>query len=240
MKSTEKKINKLADDIISAINLKNEEKKMTELKMVENMVVGARDAKLSIGSLKKAKPAVEAVAEVKGVKGVEAKPAVKADKEKGIKAQKAVKAVAEVKAVKAVEAAPAKPSVQQVHLDSVSKEVRDEVRARMANQGFTDKFDGQDIEHNGLFRLTYEAETDKPIRAAFKACKAKKGYNAAGLKIQEDAKKAEAKAKKEQEKKEADAAKTKEAGGEEKSKEEPKEESEEDGAWPGSFEEDEK
>lgn len=220
---------------LKIVNQKNEEKKMTEkLEMTEGFVVGARDAKLSIGSLKKAKPAQEAVEAVKGVKGVEAVEAVKANKKEGIEAVKAVKAVEEVKAVKAVEAAPAKLPVQQVHLDSNSEEIMREVRARMADQGFADKFEGQIIEHNGMFRLTFEAETDKPIRAAFKACKAKTGYNEAGLKTLADAAKADAKAKKEAEKKAADAEEKDAPKDEPKTKdEEPKEE----GEWPGSFEE---
>jgi len=228
-KITDIKISNLADNIINAVNQKNEEKIMTELKMTEGFVVGARDARLVIGNNRKAKPAVEAV---KAVKGVEAVEAVKADKEKGIKA---VKAVAEVKAVKAVEAQPAKPAEQEVHLDSTTKEVAQEVRARMADQGFEDKFDGQLVEtKDGRFRLTFVAETDKPIRDAFKAVKKADGYNKAGLDAAKEEKKAAAKAKKAEEKAKADAAKEKE-----KPKETPKSEPEDDNsgddedAWPG-------
>lgn len=163
------------------------------LPMTENFVVGSRDAKLQMGTLRKAKPAVEAV---------EGVPAVKEKKDDDGNIIQEAKP-----AVKAVAAKPAQPQEQEVHLDSVSEEVMREVRARMADQGFADKYEGQIIMAGAHFRLTYTAEDAKIIRAAFKNVKAKDRYNAPGLKILADQKKAEEAAKKAEEKAKADAAK---------------------------------
>lgn len=158
-----------------------------KMEMKENFVIGTRDARLAIGSLKKATEAVEAVEAVKGVKE-------KKDKDGNV-TQEAVTAV------KAVPAKPATKAVQTVFLIATSEEIANEIIARMADQGFTDANEGQaEVLENGEFRLRYTAGTDKPIRAAFKKCKAKDAYNAPGLALlKEEAKKkaAEEKAKKE-------------------------------------------
>ncbi len=202
--------------ISEILTTKNEEKEnMAKLK--KGFVVGARDARLQMGNLRKAKEAVPAVKAVKAVPE-------KKDKDGNI-TQEAVAAV------KAVPAKKAQPQVQQVHLDCVSEEVMHEVRARMADQGFEDKFDGQVIMSGNRFRLTFEAETAQPIRAAFKAVKAADGYNKEGMDKIKEQKKADAKAKKEAEKAEKEKAeKDKKAEKKEKFSE-PKDEG--DDGWPG-------
>jgi len=215
-------------------------------KMKKNFVIKMNDAKLKMGSLKKAKDAQPEVKEVKAVKGVKAQPAVKAVKEvkdddgkvitEAVKAQPAVKEVKAVKGVKGKPAVPAQPQEQTVYLISKDKEILGEVMARMADQGFTPELDGQMLEVDGLFRLTYKAITDRVIRDAFKVCKAKDGYNADGLAIIEAEKKKEAKAKKEAEakaKKEQEAKDAVKAGNKmnAKGQKEKAEKSEEDG-WP--------
>lgn len=195
-------------------NMANKEK----LELKKGFVVGARDAKLQMGNLRKAKEAVPAVKAVKAV-------LEKKDKDGNI-TQEAVAAV------KAVPAKEAQPQIQQVHLDCVSEEVMQEVRARMADQGFEDKFDGQIIMADNRFRLTFEAEAAQPIRAAFKAVKAADGYNKEGMDKIKEQNKADAKVKKDAEK--AEKAKEEKAKEKEAPKEEKKDESADEGdGWPG-------
>lgn len=209
----------IVDGIKKVVNQKPSkgERKMTNDKltyeMIENFVIGASDARFSTGSLKKAKPAVEAVEGVEAVEAVEAVKAVKAikaNKTKGIEAApaiKAVKAVAGVKGVKAVEAQPATEAVQTVYYRAKTEEIAQQVWARMKDQGYEDAFGGQIIEEKGLFNLTYKAPTIAELRAAFKKCKAKDGYNAPGLKALAEKAKADKAAKKAEEKAKKDAEK---------------------------------
>lgn len=155
--------------------------------MKENFVIGSRDARLQIGSLKKASPAREAV---------EAVSAIKEEKdEDGNITQEAVAAV------KAIPAKPATLAVQKVFLIARTDEIADEVVARMADHGFLPA-EGSVREYvdGDCPRLTYTDETDKPIRAAFKVCKSKDGYNAPGLALAKEKAKEEEKARKAAEK----------------------------------------
>lgn len=205
--------------------------KNEESKMKENFVIGSRDARLAIGSLKKAKSAEEATQPTPGVKAV---AEVKDDD--GVVTQEAVD---KVKAIAGSPATPATLAVQKVFLIGNTDEIMDEVQARMTDQGFEPENDGQREYVQDCPRLTYTAENDKIIRAAFKKCKSKDGYNAPGLKIIADAKKVE-------DKKEADAKKeaakeTKEATPEKKEtkkkvskkKKEAEPKKEETDGWPG-------
>lgn len=171
--------------------------------MLKNFVIGSRDAGLVIGSLAKAKEAKPAVKEVKGVKEVIAIAAVpeKKDPKTGKVIQKKVKAVKGVKGVKAAPAIPAQPAFPEgrtVILKCKTEGIAQEIIARMADQGYVNAGEVKHIEP-GTFDLTYKAESDKPIRAAFKKCKSKDGYNQPGLDALAGSKKAEAKVKKDAE-----------------------------------------
>lgn len=243
-KCMDKKAQKVAKKATINKTHKTKENTMGNAKvaeMIKNFVVGVSDARLVIGNLKKAKPAAEAVAAVEGVKAVEATKAVKANKKEGIEAVKAVAAVTGVKAVAAVEAKEATKNVQTVHLDCATVEIFEQVRARMADQGFSDNFEGQNIKNGDRFRLSYNAENDKIIRAAFKKCKSTDGYNADGLAAAKEAKKADAKAAKAEAKAKKDAEAEAKAGdeksGDDAKDEDDKEESddetpESDDEWP--------
>ena len=221
MKKTTKKTLAKASNKITTI------KKVKEIKkMKENFVIGSRDARLVSGlfkEAKKAKPAVEAVEAVKAVKEVKAVP----EKIVNDKVQKAVAAVALVKAIKAVKAQPAVPAIPanySMKIGCNSKAVATELIARMADQKIEQKVDTKITEDNGTFLVVFIAISDKVIRAAFKNCKAKDGYNAPGLAI------LTAKAKKEAEKAAKEATKEKK---EEKKESTPKKKKEDDGAdWP--------
>lgn len=168
--------------------------------MLKNFVIGSRDAGLVIGSLakaKEAKPAVKAVKEIKEVIAIAAVPEKK-DPKTGKVIQKKVKAVKGVKGVKAAPAIPAQPATPEVRtviLKCRTEGIAQEVIARMADQGYEMEGEVKYI-GPGTFDLTYKAESDKPIRAAFKKCKSKDGYNKPGLAALAAAKKAEVKAKK--------------------------------------------
>ncbi len=182
------------------------------MKLKENFVIGSSDARFSTGPLKKAKAAVKAVKAVEAVEAVEAVKAVKANKKEGIEAVKAVKAVKGVKGVKGVEATPATPQVQTAYFRGKTKEICEEILARCADQGYTDALNGQILEDDkGSFYVTFKAEQISTLRAMFKKCKAKDGYNAPGLKAQADAAKAEKAAKAKKAKAEKAAEKEKEA-----------------------------
>lgn len=174
-------------------------------KMIKNFVVGSRDATLTIGSLIKAKAAIPAVKEVKEVKEVIAIAPVpeKKNPKTGKVIQKKVKGVKGVKGVKASPAIPAQsatPEIRTVILKCKTQEIAEEIIARMADQGHKLMEEIKHIEP-GTFDLFYTAESDKPIRAAFKKCKNKDGYNKAGLDILNKTKRAQAKAKKNAEEK---------------------------------------
>lgn len=156
-----------------------ENKSMDKPKMTPNFIINSGDARLLRGTLRKAKDATPAVAAV----------AEKKDKDGNI-TQKAVAAVA------------AKPAVAQSYkmiIGCNTEEIAKELIARMADQGLAEANNGQVIKDGDQFTTCYVAESDKIIRAAFKKSKSKDGYNAAGLKIITDQKKAEEKAKKEAE-----------------------------------------
>lgn len=172
-------------------------------KMIENFVIGSRDATLTIGSLSKAKEAKPAIKAVKAVKEIIAIAPVpeKKDPKTGKVIQKKVKEIKGIKGVEAspaIPAQPAKPEIRTVVLKCRTEEVAQEIIARMADQGHELVGEMKHIDP-GTFDLTYKAESDKPIRAAFKKCKAKDGYNKAGLDILSKKKKAAAKAKKDAE-----------------------------------------
>lgn len=153
------------------------EKKMS---MTPNFVINPGDARLLRGTNRKAKDAVPAQAAVKEAK----------DKDGNV-------------TTKGRPAVPAKPAVKQSYrmvIGCNTEEIAKELVARMADQGFAEENDGQVIkEKDGQFTTVYVAETDKIIRAAFKKAKSKDGYNAPGLKVIADKKKADAKAKREAE-----------------------------------------
>ena len=201
---------------------------MTEAKdhkyeMKENFLIDRQDARLQMGPLKKAKaaePAVEAKKAVKDEEGNVVEPAVKAK-----------------------EAVEATPAVQTVYLLAKSEEVANEVMARMEDMGFLPENDGQlEVMPNGEFRMRYTDETDKKIRAAFKAAKDLSGkhshYNQGGLALKKAAEKAAEKKEEVKEEKEPKAKKSpkKEKAPEKKmEKEDPEEETGSDEEWPGSF-----
>jgi len=198
MKKTTKKTLAKASKKINTIEKVKENKKMKE-----NFIIGSRDAKLVSGQLKeakKAKPAVKAVEAVKAVKEVKAIP----QKIVNDKVQPAVKAVAAVAAVKAIKAQPAVPATSAIYsmkIGCVSKPTATELIARMADQKIEQKVDTKITEDNGVFLVVFAAENQKIIRAAFKKCKSKDGYNASGLAIlTAKAKKEAAKAAKEADK----------------------------------------
>ncbi len=219
-KATPAKVSKRVAGVIDSIN--KEEDAMFEghplfdqttiktggKKMKENFVIGSRDcSQWKYG--KKVKPA-EATAAVEAVKGVKAVEAVAADKEAGIKA---VKAVAAIKAVKAQPAKPATNGSIQMYFKAESEECAQEAAARMVDQGMT--LDNPDQDGNAVyfdedhkhyfFSVTHEL--DRAIRAAFKKCKAKDGYNAPGLALLKEEAKKESNAKKAAEKEASEKAK---------------------------------
>lgn len=203
------------------IKPQTEEKEKNNMpEMKENFVILSNDARLQMASLKKA---TEAVAAVKAVKE-------KKDKEGNVTQE----------AVAAVKAKPATPAVQKVFLIAKNEDVCNEILARMADQGFTAELDGQpEILEDKTLRLAYKAETAAPIRAAFKACKAKDGYNAGGMAIIDAQRKEEAKIKKKAAQDKAKAAeKNAKPKDEARGNVEPTKEVEEGGdEWPGSFDE---
>lgn len=189
---------------------------MSQINLLKTFVIGARDARLEIGSLKKAKDAQPAV---KAVKAVKAKPEIR-DANTGEITQEGVEAVAAVKAKPAV---PAQPAEQKVRLVASagpdSRKVAEQIVARMRDQGFEPHGEITEKE-NGEHQVIYVDESDKPIRAAFKACKAKDNYNKAGLELRKKAAAKEAAEKKKaaeekaaKEKAEAEAKAKKEAEG---------------------------
>lgn len=216
------------DDKLIPISKTNKEETMTEAKdhkyeMKENFLIDRQDARLQMGPLKKAKaaePAVEAKKAVKDEEGNVVEPAVKAK-----------------------EAVEATPAVQTVYLLAKSEEVANEVMARMEDMGFLPENDGQlEVMPNGEFRMRYTDETDKKIRAAFKAAKDLSGkhghYNQGGLALKKAAEKAAEKKEEVKEEKEPKAKKSpkKEKAPEKKmEKEDPEEETGSDEEWPGSF-----
>lgn len=183
----------------------SEEKIMPEFEtpendMTPNFVIKTTDARLSIGSLKKAKSATEAVQPI---------PAVKAVAEIKDEAGNITQAsVVGVSAVAGKAATPATPACQKVYLIANTDIIMDEVVARMADQGFAPLEVQREYVDGDKPRLCFTAETAAPIRAAFKAVKAKDGYNAPGLKIEADEKKAAAKLKADEEKAKKAAEKT--------------------------------
>ncbi len=176
-------------------------------KMKENFVIGARDcSQWKYG--KKVKPA-EATEAVEAVKGVKATAAVKANNKEGIEAVKAVAAVEGVKAQKAIPAKAATNGSIQMFFKAVSEEVAQEAVARMIQEGLTP--DNADQDGNAVYFddkleiwfFSFTHELDRKLRDAFKAVKAKDGYNAPGLALlKEEAKKKAASEKKAAEPKE--------------------------------------
>lgn len=157
-------------------------------KMKENFVIGAKDvSQWKYGKKVKPSEATEAVVEVKAVKAVEAVAAVKANKKEGIEAVAAVAAVEAVKGVKGKPAMPATNGSIQMYFKAVSEEVAQEAVLRMVDQGLT--VDNADDDGNAVFFdevnkhwfFSFTDELDSALRSAFKAAKAKDGYNAAGL-----------------------------------------------------------
>jgi len=199
---------------------------MKNFKMVPNMVIGGRDAKIWVyksTQASKAKPAIKEVKAVKAIKEVKAEPS----KIVNGKTQPAVKAVAGVATVKAVKAQPAAEAVSQKWMGYAignTHEIVNELIARLGDQGFYPDDEGK---HSSIdkvkFSAHYTTEDIKGFRTALRLCKSSGKYNDPGLAV------LAAKNKKEAEK---EAAKLKKEKKEEKKSESKKED--EGADWPTS------
>lgn len=178
---------------------------MKKFKMVPNMVIGGRDAKIWVYKSTQAAKAKLAVKEVKAVKAVKE---VKAEPSKIVndKTQPAVKAVAGVAAVKAVKAQPAIAAIPQKWMGYAignTHEIVNELIARLGDQGFYPDDEGA---HQSIdevkFCSHYTTEDVKGFRVALKLCKSAGKYNDPGLKILAEKDKAEKESEKKAEKKE--------------------------------------
>ncbi|MCP3685778.1 MAG: hypothetical protein GY861_24280 [bacterium] len=187
------------------------EKKDIKIGKVTNLVIKSNEARLS------------GIKAIKPKKGIEAIPAVKAVPEVvGIKDPKTgkvtTKHVPAIKAKAGKEGRDAVPGFVTVRLLAKTREVADEVIARMKDQGYTPmSIEAGKSGYDFAAKYKVDMASDntatssiKPIRAAFKKAKSPAGYNKAGLdalkatqKEELAKKKADAKAKKDAEKKAA-------------------------------------
>lgn len=138
-----------------------------------DMHIGAQDARLLTGSLKKATVAKAAIA---------AKPAVKEVKDKDDKVT--TKAVASTPAVAAVAASPA---VQTMWAITKTEKVMKEFINRMAIEKVVPRLDADgnievQVKPEGV-RVAFVSATQAIFRDAFKKCKAAGIHNAAGKKV---------------------------------------------------------